>query len=208
MKYSLKTTLVAYLIRATIQLLLWTCRLKILGGHHLRHAASQGSCIVSLWHNQLILLAPSLLGAAPQLVYTAFISNSKDGDFAAAYATSHSNGRTIRVPHNAKGDALRELIKHLHLKDTVAVITPDGPRGPRYIAKQGIAISSKETGAVIVPFSWTSTKYWELKSWDGFRIPKPFSTIEATFTEPLQVDSNDSLEQHLAKIQKSMSARI
>ncbi len=35
--------------------------------------------------------------------------------------------------------------------------------------------------------SWTPSKFWQLRSWDKLIIPKPFSTIQVAFGEPVSV---------------------
>jgi lysophospholipid acyltransferase (LPLAT)-like uncharacterized protein len=59
-------------------------------------------------------------------------------------------------------------------------ITPDGPRGPRYTFNPGAITLAQKTGAKILPIRVIYSKYWRLKSWDGFMIPKPFSRVEVT----------------------------
>lgn len=58
------------------------------------------------------------------------------------------------------------------------LITPDGPRGPRYTMSDGaigIALKSKLPIFVV---NFTAKKYWQLNSWDKFVIPKPFSRVD------------------------------
>jgi hypothetical protein len=62
-------------------------------------------------------------------------------------------------------------------------ITADGPRGPNMVAKPGPVQVAELTGATwIGAYYALPNRAWELKSWDRFLIPKPFSTI--TFTWP------------------------
>lgn len=193
-----KSTLLAraliYPIRSFLWLLIKTCKFKVTGGENLNFSAKSGSSIIMLWHNHLPLIGPSLLAAGPKLSYCAFISNSKDGDIAAEYVTSYSMGHTIRVPHDSREAALKTLISRLKMKRDVAIITPDGPRGPRHRIKPGVAIAAKETNASIIPFKWSSDKYWELKSWDKMQIPKPFSTINASFGTPVTLSKESAIE--------------
>lgn len=197
-KSTLTARLLIYPIRFCLWLLMKTCKYRVSGGEHLRSSAKKGSSIIMLWHNKLPLIGPSILAAAPELSYCAFISNSKDGDIAAEYTTSYSIGRTIRVPHDSREQALKTLISRLRIKKDIAIITPDGPRGPRHEIKPGVAIAAKETNASIIPFSWTCDQVWELKTWDKMQIPKPFSTIQATFGEPVALDKESALENDLA----------
>ncbi len=79
---------------------------------------------------------------------------------------------------SSKGGArvLIEAIKTAKSGEDIA-ITPDGPRGPRHSVADGIVALSQKTGAKIVVFNYQASKFWQLKSWDRFVIPKPFSKI-------------------------------
>lgn len=144
-----------------------------------------------LWHKHLVLISEILNSRASQFTYTGFISKSRDGDSLASLVKSYPNGRAIRVPHNARHLALGKLIENLKNKNEVMVITPDGPRGPSCIIKPGVIMAARETGAMIIPFSWKSKRFWVLNTWDRMEIPQPFTTIDVMFGEPLTVDKDD-----------------
>jgi lysophospholipid acyltransferase (LPLAT)-like uncharacterized protein len=56
-------------------------------------------------------------------------------------------------------------------------ITPDGPRGPRYDFKAGGLIVARRTHAPILLIGGEFSSAWQLGSWDGFYLPKPFSCV-------------------------------
>lgn len=207
-KGSLKAKLIAYLIRAVLRMLLATCKIRIKGQASLLNAAKTGSCLIMLWHNRLVLIGTMLLRVNPKLTYTAVVSNSKDGEILAQYTTSHKNGRTIRVPHDSREMALKAMISRLKLKREIVIVTPDGPRGPSYQIKPGIALAAKETGASIVPFSWQSDKFWELKTWDKMRIPKPFSTIDVDFGKPVTLTPESDIDSNLIELKDALHALV
>ena len=63
------------------------------------------------------------------------------------------------------------------------LVTPDGPRGPRHVVSNGaIALAHKAKAAVMV-VNYMPESYWQLKSWDKFLIPKPFTTIDIYIEE-------------------------
>lgn len=71
-----------------------------------------------------------------------------------------------------------------------AIITVDGPRGPRGTCQPGAAILAQRIDALILPVVSVSSRYWELrKTWDKMQIPKPFSRIRIIFGPP--IDPND-----------------
>lgn len=68
------------------------------------------------------------------------------------------------------------------------IIVPDGPRGPNREMKPGALKLARDTGAYLIPFTFSSSKKKILRSWDNFLIPKPFSRIVATFGAPLSIE--------------------
>ena len=70
------------------------------------------------------------------------------------------------------------------------IIVPDGPRGPGRKMKLGAVKLAKETGAYLVPFTFSSRKRKTLKSWDSFLIPRPFTRFVAIYGNPISVESN------------------
>jgi hypothetical protein len=71
-------------------------------------------------------------------------------------------------------------------------ITPDGPRGPKYHVNPGVIKLAQISGGGILPVHVEFSRYWTLKSWDGFRLPKPFSTVHVTFHPVYSVVETDS----------------
>jgi lysophospholipid acyltransferase (LPLAT)-like uncharacterized protein len=178
---------IAYLSKFSIRLLLRTCRIEITGLGQFIDIASKERCILMLWHNRIGIVSEILYQYAPQFIYSAFISQSRDGEPLAILAKSYPSGRAIRVSHNARHQALKEAIDHLKHERNVIIFTPDGPKGPKYEVKPGIAFAAKEVDALIIPFSWQANAYWEFNTWDRFRLPKPFSRIQVTWGNPLSI---------------------
>ncbi len=52
-------------------------------------------------------------------------------------------------------------------------LTPDGPRGPRYVLHAGAVKLAQSTGAPIMPMHATFSDAWRFSSWDRMVIPKP-----------------------------------
>lgn len=76
-------------------------------------------------------------------------------------------------------NAVRVLIEAIKtIKEGYDIgITPDGPKGPRHEVADGIIVMAQKTGAKIVLVEIKPTKFWRLRSWDKFTIPKPFGTL-------------------------------
>lgn len=96
---------------------------------------------------------------------------------------------------SSKGGArvLIEAIKTLKDGEDIA-ITPDGPRGPRHSVADGIVALAQKTNSKIVLFNYQATDFWQLKSWDKFVVPKPFSKITFFADKVLDISQMNSEE--------------
>lgn len=122
------------------------------------------------------------------------ISASKDGEYIARVARSMgfrpARGSSSR--HGASG--FKELLAMAQERRPVA-ITPDGPRGPRQSISPGALALAKMSGMPVVPFAIGLADFWELPSWDRFRVPKPFSVGVGMLGSPVHVPRDADEEQ-------------
>ena len=87
------------------------------------------------------------------------------------------------------------------------IIVPDGPRGPNREMKLGGLKLAQETGAYLVPFTFSASKRKALKSWDQFLMFYPFSRIVAIYGKPFRLDnglSEADMEEERQKLEKYM----
>ncbi len=70
-------------------------------------------------------------------------------------------------------------------------ITPDGPRGPRHSFAPGALALAHRAGAPIVSIVAHVDRTWQLRSWDGFEIPKPFARVTIAYGAPVALDDAD-----------------
>ena len=187
-----------------VKLVLSTCKWEVKGADEFCRFASQNKCILMLWHNRLAITSFILYRYANGFKYAAFISNSRDGELISTLVNSYRMGRTIKVPHQSRHEALRTLIRNIQKSEEIAIITPDGPRGPKYEVKPGIALAALMTEASVVPFTWQADSYWELKTWDKLRLPKPFSRIQVVFENPLRFTKGTPIEQAQSILQSHL----
>ena len=86
---------------------------------------------------------------------------------------------------------VRELLEWAERGRHLA-ITPDGPRGPAERLKDGAAFVAARVRRRVVPIGIGIRQAWRLKSWDRFRVPKPFANVTITYGEPVAVADDDS----------------
>jgi len=159
-----------------------------------RHAP-QRVCIVNIWHNRLLMLPP--LFERPLRERTvAVISASRDGqyiaDFAAQFGAKSIRGSTRRQGVKVIHDAVKTI-----QGGCMVVFTPDGPRGPRYHMSKGPIHIASQLGIPVVALGINYSAYWGVKSWDGFRIPKPWAKLTVIIGKELHIPADltaDELE--------------
>jgi lysophospholipid acyltransferase (LPLAT)-like uncharacterized protein len=144
-------------------------------------------CILAFWHNRILVL-PIFYErfVEPRRVHV-MISLSKDGqwisDIIRFFQLYPVRGSTSRHAVRAGKEMLDVLAQH----GNWGGVTPDGPRGPRYAIQPGLIALAQMAGVPIVPLRVDALSYWELKSWDRFQIPKPWSRVRISFGEPIAV---------------------
>lgn len=68
------------------------------------------------------------------------------------------------------------------------VMMPDGPAGPPKVLKKGVLHMALQSGIPIVPLRILTPRQIVLKNtWEGKRVPLPFSTIRVVYGEPISV---------------------
>lgn len=86
------------------------------------------------------------------------------------------------------------------------MLAPDGPDGPPFQPKNGVAYLARKAGAVIVPVGTAAWPILRIPRWDNYQIPLPFSTMHVEFGEPIVVEKGEDEPQLLQKISDALSA--
>lgn len=129
-----------------------------------------------LWHNRLFLGAEIFRRYRQGRPVYALVSASSDGAWLEAFFAM-AGLRTVRGSSSKLGrEAVTALVDVMRNGNDIG-ITPDGPRGPRYDFKAGGLIVARRTGAPLLLLGGQFESAWQLKSWDGFYVPKPFSRV-------------------------------
>jgi lysophospholipid acyltransferase (LPLAT)-like uncharacterized protein len=91
-----------------------------------------------------------------------------------------------------------------------AYITPDGPDGPAYLVKPGVAYLAKKTGATILPVGAYTRSGHRLNRWDRYIVPRPYSRISVSVGRPIQIGSEEDLPtvcEHLTDVLHRVTAQ-
>jgi hypothetical protein len=202
------------LLRPLLRLLQATLRIEYVGDQALRARWRGGErAVLAFWHNRLLML-PIVAAGQPACI---MVSQHRDGDLGSgllqAWGVHTVRGSATR---GAVGGFLR-LVDAYRRGDNLAVI-PDGPRGPRYVAKPGIIHLAKAVQAPIFPMAYAATRARHLRSWDRLVVPLPFARVTVAVGAPLDVPAGasadqlaalrDELERRLREITASVEARV
>ena len=129
------------------------------------------------WHGELFMSPQAYRKIHKKQKASAIISAHFDGSLIAGTLNMFKI-RPLRGS-SSKGakQVLLQAFKSIKNGEEV-LITPDGPRGPRYHMSDGaIGIALKSRLPIFV-MNYKADNYWQLKSWDKFVIPKPFTKVD------------------------------
>jgi lysophospholipid acyltransferase (LPLAT)-like uncharacterized protein len=149
--------------------------------------ATRGRAIIAGWHEALGLAAWHFRNTG----FHTLTSYSFDGELITRVVECFGLNALRGSSSRGGSEALVQLERALELVEAVG-LTLDGPRGPRRVAKPGIAILSARSGVPIIPVAFGVNRGWRLKSWDRFLIPKPFARIACTYGKPIPSPENSS----------------
>lgn len=137
-----------------------------------------------LWHDAIVTC---LFGSRIHKL-SGLISRHQDGTYLSDAATMVGLTPVRGSTSRGGAEAIKQLIDQPELH---VCITPDGPRGPRRVMKEGVVYLASRTGRPIVPTSVTASSYWSLPgNWSDMLIPKPFSKVLLLAGPPIEVPRN------------------
>jgi hypothetical protein len=155
--------------------------------------ASADGVIGAFWHGRIALsvIGRKVLKKKPTRV---MISLSPDGQFIAMAMERMGlpaiRGSAIKVTNKAKHKggttAFRQSLAFIGEGGCVA-LTPDGPRGPNQVMRDGVVTLARMSGAPVFLFGLAASGAISLKNWDQTLLPVPFTRGCIVFDGPLHV---------------------
>ena len=179
------------------QMVKQTSRYQIEGLSHLDEARNAGKPIIFVaWHGMTMMLAGFFQNHLDSMENLVLMMPDDWRGEALQYFT-HRLGATP-FPMNLKEDnsmaMARQFIKLVRLvkqgKDTY--MTPDGPGGPAYVVKPGVAYLAQKTGATLLPVGAYVRAGYRLKRWDQYVVPYPFSRISLVIGEQVKMPASST----------------
>jgi lysophospholipid acyltransferase (LPLAT)-like uncharacterized protein len=171
------------------------CRWTVVGQAEYEALRRAGKPVVLIvWHSR-IFIVPYFFrrrGIMP------LVSPSRDGEIPAQIMDRWGYKVLRGSSSHSMVKAWNVMVRELREGGEVLIV-PDGPRGPNRVLKEGCLKLAQQTGAYIVPFTFSASGKKFLRSWDRFLMFPPFSRVTAVFGKPSTVKSKlskDELERH------------
>jgi hypothetical protein len=124
----------------------------------LRHVRAENivdtpQSLIAFWHCHLLLMLHTKWHGQA----TVMISQSKDGEYIARVFDWYGVGSVRGSSTRGGSKALREIIREARAGKNI-VFTPDGPKGPARVVKEGMVVAAAATGLPIVPIAFAAKK--------------------------------------------------
>lgn len=184
-------------IAGYIWLLRLTCRIRVIeGGEHVEAAIARGTPVVPCaWHQRLVPSGLFLRSLVPRGMNVGFlISPSREGEFMSRIAHTH-RVKPIRGSSSRTGKEAMQALTEAVAAGISPMMYGDGPRGPARVFKTGAVILASRSGAPLFLVGAAASRYWQVKSWDAFHIPKPFCCFYVAIGEPWPIGALEGTQQ-------------
>ncbi|QTA81936.1 DUF374 [Desulfonema limicola] len=157
-------------------------RITETGFEHIESIMNSRKLVAGVWHSRIlafIYLYKGLNGAA-------LVSQAQDGEIIARILQKQGFDPVRGSTTRGGTKALALLVRKIK-SGQAAVITPDGPQGPRYKVQPGIISLAQKAGVPILPMAYSAKHCIIFSSWDRFILPYPFSPCYIVYGRPVYV---------------------
>jgi hypothetical protein len=163
-----------------------TLRLRVHDAALVRLMDARVPMIVALWHSHLLIAPHVYRRRFRSLPLKALVSRSRDGELLARFLVRFGVEPVRGSSTRGGASAVRQLARALE-RGACVLVVPDGPRGPREVAKPGVIALARLSGAPIVPAAVGFSSHWQVRSWDRLLVPRPFARCVVRLGEPLRI---------------------
>jgi len=146
--------------------------------------------ILCFWHGRLLMMPYCWRRSVPIHM---LISQHRDGQIIAR-TVGHFGIDTVAGSSSRGGAAALRSMVGLLRGGAYVGITPDGPRGPRMRASDGIAAVARLSGVPVIPATFGVSRRRSLSTWDRFVIALPFTRGVFLWGDPIDVPRDADAE--------------
>jgi len=191
-----------YLVGIVGKLVLWlwakSTRMTVIGEeNYLKLREQKKPVIFLIWHGR-IFIVPYFFRRRRIMP---LISPSEDGEIAAQIMERWGYKILRGSSSHAIIRAWNQMKEELNQGGEL-IIVPDGPRGPNRRLKPGCIKLAQETGAYLIPFTFSASRKKFLKTWDSFLMFYPCSKVVAVYGQPYSINSELSSKEFEAVRQR------
>ena len=133
------------------------------------------------------------------------VSKSADGEYMARVLRKFGHNTVRGSTSRGASQSLMELIERAAAGFPVA-ITPDGPKGPKGKAQQGVIYLAQKTGMKILPAGVGLSHKITFNSWDNFELPLPFGKAAIVYGNPISVSGTDSIPAKTDELERVLNS--
>ncbi|HEY2955394.1 MAG TPA: lysophospholipid acyltransferase family protein [Candidatus Eisenbacteria bacterium] len=160
-------------------------------------------CIFAFWHARMLPLVWTHRGRG----IVVLVSRHRDGELITRVIERLGFGTARGSSTRGGEEGLMDMLR-LASQGRLLAITPDGPRGPAETLKPGLVFLASRSGLPIVPVASASRRARVLRSWDRFRIPRPFTRVVVAYGDPIAVPAGlegAALEEWRARVERALA---
>lgn len=189
------------------RLITQTARWQFIGQANLTQARASGRPVLwTMWHGQVmpfIMYGDRFEDASRFSIIT--VGDERGDSLMALGEQIGAKMHAVDMQGNpvAAGRSVLRVIRAMN-KGYDTMLAPDGPDGPAFQPKRGVAILAQKSAAAIVPIgAWTRQAY-RRKRWDGYLIPGPFARIHVAFGSPIFAEADTPTDNLLDRITSAL----
>ena len=198
MKKELRIILTSMIGRWFFQILFLLNKISIKGEEHLINLINSGKPVmVCVWHGRLVF--PSWYLRLKTTNLYAIAGRHTDAEIMARVLKWWGYG-LIRGSTKKGGKVVVQKMAEIFKNSGIVAVTNDGPKGPPRIAKAGSTAIAIKYKVQVITITGSATKYWQMKSWDRFMLPKPFGKIQLIVSPPLEFSEKSETAEEEVKL--------
>lgn len=171
-----------------------TVRYQISGLEHFQAAQERGPVLLTAWHGMTMMIFGFMYEqySPDRSKLIILMPDDWRGEALAGWA-NHIECTPFPVNLDENKDTMvtaRKLVNLVKMlkKGSDCYISPDGPDGPSYVPKGGVAFMAKKAKASVVPLGAYTRAGYAIKRWDQYVFPYPFSRVSLQFGAPVPID--------------------
>ena len=145
--------------------------------------------IYALWHNRFFTVPSAWRKICGKTRKSMVLTSASNDGAMVARAMAVFGFGAVRGSSSRRAVAALVGMKRAIEAGFDVCVTPDGPRGPRYVFQPGLVKIAAATHTPIIPIHVRFASAWRLNTWDRFVIPKPFSRVHVIFDHPQRVSA-------------------